>query len=46
MLANRSMPRCTVIPELAYPDMSEGLTGSAMPLASHCVCESGTTGHN
>jgi len=23
MLANRSMPRCTVIPELAYPDTSE-----------------------
>jgi uncharacterized glyoxalase superfamily protein PhnB len=23
MLANRSMPRCTVIPELAYPDVSE-----------------------
>jgi uncharacterized glyoxalase superfamily protein PhnB len=23
MLANRSMPRCTVIPELAYPDVGE-----------------------
>jgi uncharacterized glyoxalase superfamily protein PhnB len=23
MLANRSMPRCTVIPELAYPDVSD-----------------------
>jgi uncharacterized glyoxalase superfamily protein PhnB len=25
MLANRSMPRCTVIPELAYPDMGEAI---------------------
>ena len=23
MLSNRSMPRCTVIPELAYPDVGE-----------------------
>lgn len=23
MLTNRSMPRCTVIPELAYPDVTE-----------------------
>jgi uncharacterized glyoxalase superfamily protein PhnB len=25
MLANRSMPRCTVIPELAYPDVGEAI---------------------
>jgi uncharacterized glyoxalase superfamily protein PhnB len=25
MLANRSMPRCTVIPELAYPDVGEAV---------------------
>jgi len=25
MLANRSMPRCTVIPELAYPDIGEAI---------------------
>jgi uncharacterized glyoxalase superfamily protein PhnB len=25
MLANRSIPRCTVIPELAYRDMSEAI---------------------
>jgi uncharacterized glyoxalase superfamily protein PhnB len=25
MLANRSIPRCTVIPELAYPDISEAI---------------------
>jgi uncharacterized glyoxalase superfamily protein PhnB len=24
LLANRSIPRCTVIPELAYPDVGEG----------------------
>jgi uncharacterized glyoxalase superfamily protein PhnB len=23
MLTNRSMPRCTVIPELAYPNVAE-----------------------
>lgn len=26
MLANRSIPRCTVIPELVYPDVSEATT--------------------
>src|SRR5262245_11413896 len=26
MLANRSMPACTVIPELAYPDVGEAVT--------------------
>jgi uncharacterized glyoxalase superfamily protein PhnB len=25
MLANRSIPRCTVIPELAYPDVGEAI---------------------
>ncbi len=25
MLANRSMPQCTVIPELAYPDVEEAI---------------------
>lgn len=25
MLANRSIPRCTVIPELAYPDIGEAI---------------------
>jgi uncharacterized glyoxalase superfamily protein PhnB len=25
MLVNRSMPRCTVIPELAYPDVGEAI---------------------
>jgi len=25
MLANRSIPRCTVIPELAYPDVAEAI---------------------
>lgn len=25
MLSNRSMPRCTVIPELAYPDVGEAI---------------------
>jgi uncharacterized glyoxalase superfamily protein PhnB len=25
MLANRSIPRCTVIPELAYPDISKAI---------------------
>src|SRR5919109_3968203 len=25
MLTNRSMPRCTVIPELAYPDVGEAI---------------------
>lgn len=26
MLANRSIPRCTVIPELAYPDIGEAIS--------------------
>jgi len=25
MLTNRSIPRCTVIPELAYPDLGEAI---------------------
>ena len=34
MLANRSIPRSTVIPELAYPDLGKVVTGCAAPSAS------------
>ena len=38
MLPNRSIPRSTAIPELAYPDLGNSI-GFAALSASPCVCE-------
>jgi uncharacterized glyoxalase superfamily protein PhnB len=48
MLANRSMPPCTVIPELAYPDVGQAIEwlcdafGFTLRLASATTAHSST----
>ena len=39
MLPNRSIPRCTVIPELAYPELGKAIDWLCGAFGLPCVCE-------